>query len=227
MFNSQKVNSIALKKLNMKIDSIRDEYKYAALNKAGVANNPIEQFKIWLDEALKSDIPHPTAMSISSIGTDGFPQTRIVLLKFVDASGFVFFTNYNSDKVKAIENNYRTGLHFFWPQLERQVRIIGFATKTPAVISDEYFNNRPRNSQLAAWASNQSSEIASRKYLEKQFEKFDTKYKDTKIPRPEFWGGINVKPIKVEFWQGRESRLHDRILYEFNDQQWTVKRLAP
>lgn len=211
----------------MNIDSIRNEYKYAELTKASVSKNPFEQFKKWLDEALNSGMLYPTAMSFSTFGTDGFPENRIVLLKFFDEAGFVFFTNYNSEKAKAVTEKPAAGLHFFWPELERQVRITGYGEKTSAEISNNYFESRPEKSRIAAWASEQSAEIPSRKHLEKEFEKFSNKFQNGQIPRPDFWGGFIVKPVKIEFWQGRESRLHDRILYEKSENKWHIKRLAP
>ena len=211
----------------MNIDSIREEYKYAALNKSHLKQNPFKQFEIWLNEAIGAKIQYPTAMSFSCISISGFPESRIVLLKFFDEEGFVFFTNYNSNKAQAVEKNPVAGLHFFWPDLERQVRIAGRTTKTSAKISDEYFKSRPAKSRIAAWASEQSAEISTRKYLEKQFEKYHKKFEGREIPRPDFWGGFVVKPIRMEFWQGRESRLHDRMVYAKENDEWIIKRLAP
>jgi len=211
----------------MNIDSIREEYRFAELKKSQLAESPIKQFDNWLNEAIKAELPYPTATSFSCIGATGFPESRIVLLKFLDEQGFVFFTNYNSEKAISVEKNSAAGLHFFWPELERQVRISGYAAKTSAELSDKYFNTRPEKSRIAAWASNQSAEIPSRKYLEKQFEKYSKMFQNQEIPRPDFWGGFTVKPIKMEFWQGRESRLHDRILYKKENEKWTIKRLAP
>ena len=211
----------------MNLNSIRKEYKYAELKKSQVAKSPFDQFEQWLNEAIKAGLPYPTAMSFSCIGISGFPETRIVLLKFFDESGFVFFTNYNSDKGKSVERNPVAGLHFFWPELERQVRITGHIVKSSEEISDDYFKFRPETSRLAAWASEQSKEIPSRHYLEEQFEQFSKKFQGQEIPRPGFWGGYVVKPVKIEFWQGRENRLHDRILYEKQNDTWQIKRLAP
>ncbi|MFW6275348.1 MAG: pyridoxamine 5'-phosphate oxidase [bacterium] len=211
----------------MNIDAIREEYKYSALRKSQIAENPFEQFDTWLNEAVKAELSYPTAMTFSCFGTSGFPESRIVLLKFFDEEGFVFFTNYSSNKAKSIEKNPVAGLQFFWPELERQVRITGYTTKTSAEISNRYFKNRPEKSRIAAWASNQSAEIPSRKYLEEQFGKYSKKFRNKEIPRPDFWGGYVVKPIKLEFWQGRENRLHDRIIYEKENDKWNIKRLAP
>jgi pyridoxamine 5'-phosphate oxidase len=210
----------------MNIDSIRNEYKYAELSESSVYKNPVNQFEKWLKQALKTNIHYATAMTLTTFG-DIFPESRTVLLKFFDSNGFVFFTNYKSNKGKSIERNSAVGLHFFWPELERQIRICGYAEQTPAKISDEYFAGRPELSRVAAWISDQSNEIPSRKYLEEQFEKFRMKFPDGEFPRPEFWGGYRVKPVKIEFWQGRENRLHDRILYELEKNEWVIKRLAP
>lgn len=211
----------------MNIDSIREEYKYAALNKSNLNQNPFKQFGIWLNEAIEAKLQYPTAMSFSCIGVSGFPESRIVLLKFFDEEGFVFFTNYNSDKAQSVEKNPVAGLHFFWPELERQVRITGYTTKTSAEISDEYFKSRPEKSRIAAWASDQSTEIQSRKFLEEQFGKYRKKFDGREIPRPDFWGGYVVKPVRLELWQGRENRLHDRLVYEKENDEWKVRRLAP
>jgi pyridoxamine 5'-phosphate oxidase len=166
-------------------------------------------------------------MSLSTFGTDGFPQTRIVLLKAFDEVGFTFFTNYQSEKGRAIENNNGVGLHFFWPELERQIRISGFAEKTSNEISNEYFSSRPELSQLAATVSKQSEKIPSRFFLENQFNGLKKSLKNKELKRPDFWGGFVVKPTKIEFWQGRENRLHDRILYEKINENWEISRLAP
>ncbi len=211
----------------MNIDIIRREYKYADLSKISVHENPLKQFEKWLNEALNSNVKEPTAMSVVSIGKEGFPDSRIVLLKFLNDEGFTFFTNYKSEKAKSIENNPAVGLHFFWSELERQVRISGFAEKVAPEISDNYFKSRPEASKIAAWASDQSKEIASRTELENQFKKYKHIFSEKQINRPDFWGGYCVKPVRMEFWQGRENRLHDRILYEKHDDKWIIKRLAP
>jgi pyridoxamine 5'-phosphate oxidase len=211
----------------MELDSVRHEYKYSGLTKIGVDKNPFNQFEIWLNEALNSAVKEPTAVAVNTLGLDGFPQSRIVLLKFFDENGFVFFTNYNSAKGKAIEKNPKVGLHFFWPELERQVRISGFAEKTTTEVSNNYFHSRPLASQIGAIISDQSSEIPSREYLKKRFEKLSSELKNKSPKRPEWWGGYRVKPVKIEFWQGRENRLHDRILYEKQSENWVIKRLAP
>lgn len=211
----------------MKIDSIRKEYKFSELTPEGLHKNPVSQFEQWLNEAINAEIPHPTAMSVSTLGADGFPQSRIVLLKFFDDRGFMFFTNYNSEKGISIANNPAVGLHFYWPQLERQVRISGFAKKTSQEISDRYFLSRPLSSQIGAWVSEQSKEIPSRKILDNRFIEYRNRYKNQVPPKPGSWGGYLVKPAKIEFWQGRENRLHDRFLFEKQNKIWLIKRLAP
>ncbi|HKI90422.1 MAG TPA: pyridoxamine 5'-phosphate oxidase [Draconibacterium sp.] len=211
----------------MKLDSVRHEYNFLALTKRNVDENPFKQFEQWLNEALHSAVKESTAMALSTIGLDGFPQSRIVLLKSFDEQGFVFFTNYKSAKGKSIEKIPEVGLHFFWPELERQIRISGIAEKTSAEVSDNYFHSRPLNSQIGAVISDQSTEIPSREFLEKRFEELSSELKNQLPKRPEWWGGYCVKPIKIEFWQGRENRLHDRILYEKQNENWIIKRLAP
>jgi pyridoxamine 5'-phosphate oxidase len=211
----------------MKLDTIRNEYKLSELTKKNVDSNPFRQFENWLKVALDSKEKEPTAMSLSTIGTDGFPHSRIVLLKFFNENGFVFFTNYSSEKGRSIEKNPAVGLHFFWPLLERQIRISGKAEKTSQKISEKYFAERPLESQIAAWASEQSKEISSREYLEKRFVEYRKVFENNAPGLPSFWGGYNVVPQKFEFWQGRASRLHDRILYEKNEETWSIKRLAP
>lgn len=211
----------------MKLHSIRNEYKFAVLSKNSVDKNPFKQFEHWLNDALNAKVNEPTAMSLATLGFDGFPDSRIVLLKDFGKRGFTFFTNYNGNKGKSIEKNPAVGLLFFWPELERQIRISGFAKKTSGDISDEYFYSRPVYSQIAAVVSNQSSKILSRELLQNDFDILKEKSANAVIKRPATWGGFVVSPVKFEFWQGRESRLHDRILYEKVEKDWVVSRLAP
>lgn len=211
----------------MKIDSVRKEYTYSGLSRETISSDPVTQFDNWLKDAINAKIEVPTATALATVGADGFPQSRIVLLKYFNENGFVFFTNYNSDKGMAIENNPAVCLHFFWPKLERQIRISGIASKTEAKLSDEYFHSRPLLSQIGAIISEQSSEIPTRKYLENQFEILQNQLQNSKPARPENWGGYRVSPVKFEFWQGRENRLHDRIVYQKHYDEWTIKRLAP
>lgn len=211
----------------MHLEEIRRDYKHAELNEDNIHQNPLKQFTKWMDETLKANIQDATAMSLVSIGTDGFPQSRIVLLKDFGESGFTFFTNYNSEKGKAIEKNNKISLHFFWPELERQIRISGYAEKTDLETSKEYFHSRPQKSQVAASVSEQSSVVSSRQDLESRFNHLSQKLNGKNPEFPKSWGGYLVTPIKFEFWQGRESRLHDRIVYEKDAEDWTSKRLAP
>ena len=207
----------------MKLDSIRKDYQLAELSEEKVDKNPFRQFEKWMKEALKAKVNEPTAMSISAITDDGFPHSRIVLLKDFGEEGFTFFTNYNSLKGQSITKNPAVSLLFFWPELERQIRIAGFAEKTSPEVSDRYFYSRPLNSQVAATVSEQSSVIHSREKLDELFES----RKNEPVLRPDNWGGYIVNPVRFEFWQGRESRLHDRILFEKKGETWQITRLAP
>ena len=210
------------------IASIRNEYTKAALDVNSVNANPIEQFHQWLNEAISAKIPEPTVMHLSTVNESGRPSGRIVLLKGVENSKFIFFTNYQSHKGKEIESNPACALTFFWQELERQVRIEGIASRIDKNRSDEYFQSRPRESQIGAWASPQSSVIANRRILEERVKEIEKRFAGQAIlPKPKQWGGYRVEPHSIEFWQGRVSRLHDRILYVKNDQGWTISRLAP
>jgi pyridoxamine 5'-phosphate oxidase len=211
----------------MKLDSIRTEYKYAELSENSIEKNPLKQFEHWLNDALNAKVNEPTAMSVATFGVDGFPDSRIVLLKDFGENGLTFFTSYTSNKGNSIAKNPAVGLHFFWPELERQIRISGFAEKTTDEISDRYFYSRPVLSQIAAVVSNQSRKIHSRELLQNRFETVKEETANKIIKRPENWGGFLVTPVKFEFWQGRESRLHDRILYEKEKGSWVISRLAP
>jgi len=210
----------------MSIADIRKDYQLKSLTEAEVAKNPFAQFSIWWDEAVGSAIDEVNAMALSTVSAEGRPSSRIVLLKGFDEQGFVFFTNYNSDKGKQIEQQQFVSLLFFWKELERQVRIEGIATKVAADESDTYFNSRPVGSRLGAWASPQSQKITDRSVLEQALESVKAGYGEL-IPRPPHWGGYRVMPSRIEFWQGRSSRLHDRILYEQVDDNWQISRLAP
>ena len=211
----------------MKLNSVRREYKYAMLDEHQIPENPLQLFIQWMNEAVSTGLTDPTAMSVSTIGIDGYPQSRIVLLKDYGENGFVFFTNYNSEKGNAIETNSAVSLLIFWPELERQVRITGNALKTNSEVSDLYFQSRPLQSQAAAIVSDQSKKISSRKELEKRYNNLIENLPDKHFTRPENWGGFVVKPLKIEFWQGRENRLHDRILYEKGNYSWEFSRLSP
>jgi pyridoxamine 5'-phosphate oxidase len=197
-----------------------------SLDLKDVNPNPIVQFKDWFKEAINSEVLEVNAMTLSTIGLDGFPNGRVVLLKEVD-HGFVFFTNYESEKGREIELHQRGSLTFFWPELERQVRIQGTIEKVSKEESDSYFLSRPFGSQIGAWTSPQSREIKSREELTQKEMLIQERFKNEKISRPSHWGGYRLIPIKIEFWQGRASRLHDRIAYRFEGENWVITRLAP
>lgn len=210
------------------VEQMRKEYSKGALDEESVAQNPVDQFKIWFEEAVRSKIPEPNAMQLSTVGSEGRPSARVVLLKSYDQKGFVFYTNYESRKGREIEANPLVHLLFFWPELERQVRIEGDAEKITTAESMKYFFSRPVNSQLGAWASAQSSIIEGRNILEKRMRELKTRFEGKELEFPSFWGGIRVVPQAIEFWQGRRSRLHDRIQYRKNeDGSWTRFRLSP
>lgn len=199
----------------------------AGLDEKLIDRDPLKQFQAWLDDAFAAKLPLPEAMTLATVSPDGQPSARMVLLKQVDQTGFVFFTNYRSAKAGQLEANPRAALVFFWPQLERQVRVEGSVSKTSAEESCEYFQTRPRESQIGAWASAQSEVIAGREVLEQRAQELETLYRDREIDCPEFWGGYRLKPESIEFWKGRIGRLHDRILYQRNPDGWTISRLAP
>ncbi|MBK5277708.1 MAG: pyridoxamine 5'-phosphate oxidase [Bacteroidia bacterium] len=210
------------------IASIRKDYTLATLDIKIVDKNPIKQFERWFDDAMKSKIVEPTAMNLATITANGRPSSRIVLLKGIEQNQFVFYTNYQSQKGVELEDNPNCALTFFWPDLERQIRIEGVATRVPASTSDDYFKSRPRGSQVGAWASPQSTLIKDRKILEDRVAEIEKRYKGKEVlPRPNQWGGFGVAPFEIEFWQGRSSRLHDRIVYTKVDQEWKINRLAP
>lgn len=210
------------------IADIRTEYKLHSLDESTAAADPFAQFAQWWNEAIRSAIDEVNAMTLATATQDGTPSARIVLLKGYDENGFVFFTNYNSDKGKDIADNPRAALLFFWKELERQVRIEGRVEKLDARSSDEYFASRPAGSRIGALASPQSEKIGSREVLEKKYADIEAQYTTGIIPRPSHWGGYIVKPASFEFWQGRPSRLHDRLLYSLNpDHSWKIERLAP
>lgn len=210
------------------ISEIRTDYSKAKLDISSVAPDPIVQFEKWFVEATNSKALEPNAMSLATLSESGAPTSRIVLLKGIENGQFVFYTNYQSQKGKELEANPACSLNFFWPELERQVRVAGVATRVSAETSDAYFQSRPRESQIGAWASPQSSLIKDRLILEERVKQIQEKYKDLNVlPRPKQWGGYGITPFEIEFWQGRPSRLHDRILYTFVDKKWKINRLAP
>lgn len=212
----------------MTIADLRREYSQHALDIDEVADEPIDQFQQWFDEALDTDIHEPNAMTLATATPDGSPSARIVLLKGVDERGFTFYTNYRSQKGRELSHNPQAALTFLWKPLERQVRIEGEVHPVPEEESDAYFARRPRGSQLGAWASPQSRVVASRDELHDRMEAVRDEYAEAEtIPRPPHWGGFRLAPSRVEFWQGRPNRLHDRIRYRRADGGWTRERLAP
>ncbi len=213
--------------MNPEIANIRTEYRQKALSEEDVKADPIEQFSTWWREALQSDIYEVNAMTLATADGDGRPLARIVLLKGFDKDGFVFFTNYESIKGQDIATNPLACLLFFWKELERQVRIEGAVEKISEAESDAYFHSRPEGSRIGAWASPQSRPIESRELLESRYLDLSEQYKGKDIPRPPHWGGYIVRPYKIEFWQGRPSRLHDRILFTRHENAWKIERLAP
>ncbi|ULQ55274.1 pyridoxamine 5'-phosphate oxidase [Flavihumibacter rivuli] len=212
----------------MSIAAIRKDYMRHTLTESDVAADPISQFNTWWLEAMKSEIDEVNAMTLATASADGLPSARIVLLKGYDESGFVFFTNYHSFKGRQLEENPRACLVFFWKELERQVRITGLIEKVSEEESDTYFASRPVTSQIGALASPQSQVLASREQLEQTEKELAHAFAGKQVPRPAHWGGYRVKPITVEFWQGRPSRLHDRIHYTLEETgSWRIERLAP
>jgi len=210
------------------IADIRKDYKLKSLSENDVAADPIEQFGRWWNEAVQSELEEVNAMTLATATANGRPAARIVLLKDYNEEGFVFFTNYESHKGEEMKDNPYAALVFFWAALERQVRIEGTVEKVPAEESDAYFVSRPRGSRIGAWASPQSKVISNREVVEKNVTAMEQQFGEGDIPRPQHWGGYRVKPVLIEFWQGRPSRLHDRILYTADDAgKWKIERLAP
>lgn len=210
------------------LSDYRKSYEYSELTREQSEANPFDQFKKWFDEVEKTDgVDEVNAMTISTIGLDGFPKSRVVLLKSYDEEGFVFFTNYESEKGKALAANPNICISFFWPNLERQVIIKGTAERVSAETSSDYFQSRPEGSRLGAWVSPQSEIIPNREFLEKRQQEYEAEFKDQQIPKPPHWGGYRVVPVSFEFWQGRPNRLHDRLLYSISETKWECNRLAP
>jgi pyridoxamine 5'-phosphate oxidase len=215
--------------MNKDLSDYRKSYEKKELLEANCPENPIELFQEWFLNADQTDtVDESNAMTLSTIGTDGFPKSRVVLLKKFTWEGFIFYTNYSSEKGKAMASNKNVCLSFFWPSLEQQIIIKGKAEKIAENLSDGYFESRPDGSKLGAWASNQSSVVSSREELDQNLKSFENKYKNQEIPRPNHWGGFIVKPESIEFWQGRPNRMHDRIRYTLQkDFNWKMERLAP
>ena len=211
----------------MGIKDNRREYDYGTLSRKNLLNNPFEQFSLWMDQALEAGIVDPTAMSVATVDAQGKPWQRMVLLKGFDERGFVFYTNLGSRKAADITSNPQVSLQFPWLQLDRQVIVGGMAERLADNENSDYFKSRPISSQLAAWASEQSSPIASREVLEAQFNAVQQRFESGEIPLPEFWGGYRIVPREFEFWQGGENRLHDRFSFQRDGDSWIISRLSP
>ena len=207
---------------------LREDYRRGSLELSDLPTSPDVLFEKWQQDAIDSEFPDPNAFVLATAGSDGTPHQRIVLLKDMQDGGFVFYTNYTSNKADDIEANARVSMLFPWYIMERQVRIEGTIKKSPRSLSDEYFQSRPRKSQIAAWASHQSSVVENREVLENNYVELEKKFKGTDIPTPEFWGGYTIRAERFEFWQGRQNRLHDRFQYSKNKNgKWHIERLAP
>jgi pyridoxamine 5'-phosphate oxidase len=214
--------------MQTRLADLRKEYSRASLDVTTVSQDPILQFDIWFLEAVKAEVAEPNAMNLSTVNQDGRPSSRIVLLKGIENKKFIFYSNYQSKKGKELDSNSACALTFFWPDLERQVRIEGLASRIDPKISEEYFQSRPRGSQVGAWASPQSAPIRDRSIIEERFLQMERKFEGQAVlPKPQQWGGYEVDPFLVEFWQGRPNRLHDRIEFVKVDTAWTINRLAP
>lgn len=213
--------------MSISIADLRLNYTQEKLNESDVDSDPIKQFQHWFEQSVNAQLPEPNAMTLATATKDGVPSARIVLLKGVDQRGFVFYTNYESHKGNELAENPKAALVFLWKQLERQVRIEGRVEKVTAAEADEYFQSRPLESRLGAWTSDQSRVIPNREVLEQRFEALKAKYQNQEIPRPPHWGGYRVIPHLIEFWQGRPSRLHDRLCYRKEGDRWVIERLAP
>jgi len=209
------------------IQKLREDYSQNSLDEGDVEEDPVAQFKKWLNESILAKLPEPNAMTLSTVDNKHKPHSRIVLLKGIENGKFIFYTNYSSNKGIEMEANANVSLCFLWKELERQVRIEGIAKKISREESEEYFRTRPVKSQIGALASEQSTEIENRAVLEKRFNELNEQFSTGNVPMPESWGGYEVKPEFIEFWQGRRSRLHDRIKYERSSNNWIIKRLAP
>jgi len=209
------------------VADLRKEYTRAGLTESDVAPDPVEQFRRWFDEALEADLHEPNAFVLATATRDGLPSARVVLLKGLDERGFVFYTNYEGRKGRELEENPRAALLFYWGELERQVRIEGTVSRVSEEESDAYYASRPRGSRLGAWASEQSRVVEGREVLESHIGDLEAEYEGREVPRPPFWGGYRVEPEAIEFWQGRENRLHDRIVYRRESGRWKTERLQP
>lgn len=210
------------------INTVRRDFADRPLNVEEVSSNPYVFFEKWFDEAVGAEALDPFAMTLTTVNAKGIPGATVVYMRDISDNGLVFYTNYNSRKGKDIEENPNVSVNFFWVELDRQIRFTGVAEKVSNSLSDQYFAQRPRESRISAWASDQSSSIPNREYLEERFKFFKEKFKDKEVPRPPHWGGYLIKPKVIEFWQGRPNRLHDRIVFsKAKDGSWATKRLAP
>lgn len=211
-----------------KLAQMRRDYSLKSLDESDVLKNPFEQFKCWFEEALKSEVIEPNVMTLSTVSSEGFPSSRVVLLKGLEKDGFIFYTNYESRKANEMKENPHVSLNFCWLELQRQIRIEGTVSKISKKQSLEYFRSRPPGSQIGAWSSPQSQVIENRQVLEERVKAVKAQFQGVQeLPLPKFWGGYKVKPMLIEFWQGRESRLHDRIQYSKVKRSWKIERLAP
>jgi pyridoxamine 5'-phosphate oxidase len=213
--------------LDREVAALREEYTRTGLAEADVAPDPVVQFRTWFRDALAADLHEPNAMILATATADGKPSARTVLVKGYDERGFVFYTNFEGRKARELETNPQCALLFYWGELERQVRIEGRASRVSGEESDAYFMSRPRGSRLGAWASEQSRPVQGRSVLEERVRALEAEYEGREIPRPPFWGGYRVEPHTIEFWQGRENRLHDRLVYLRNEGGWKIVRLQP
>lgn len=214
--------------MELKLEDFRREYTQGGLDFADLAASPFAQFSLWMEQTIKSGLPDPNAMTVATVDASGQPSQRIVLLKHMDEKGFVFYTNLNSRKAQDLKQNPKISLHFPWYFLERQVKVCGVAEQLSTAEVLKYFVTRPRDSQLGAWASQQSKPISSRALLMQQFESMKNKFAKGEVPLPDFWGGFRIKPHQIEFWQGGAARLHDRFQYNLQaDNSWIIQRLEP
>jgi pyridoxamine 5'-phosphate oxidase len=211
----------------MSLADLRREYCHARLDEREVDPDPVAQFRKWFDDAQRAEIPEPTAMTLATATTDGVPSARVVLLKGADQQGFTFFTDYRSQKGRELEDNPRAALAFYWGELERQVRITGTVSRVAREESEAYFRTRPRGSRLGAWASEQSAVLPGRAALEARVREVAARHPDEDVPLPPHWGGYRLRPATIEFWQGRENRLHDRVRYVRQGDSWRIERLSP
>ena len=211
----------------MYINDEHKQYLRDGISRQTLDPDPIKQFELWYQQAEQAEILYPNAMSLATADANGMPAVRTVLLKIFDQKGFVFFTNYGSAKAKQLEANPQASILLHWLALDRQVRVSGQVERISTIESMKYFASRPRGSQLGAWCSNQSEPISSREMLETSWQQMKQRFHDKEVPLPDFWGGYRIVPSTIEFWQGRDSRLHDRLEYSLSDSQWVIRRLAP